>query len=213
MPFSSNYDAVNTPLNWDTDPNFATAAADSFFWRISNFVSFILYCFNHRHIKIFVLQIKQFRMHHRFYTLQVPAINKLFREFNPKAPSVAEINEKTLLLFTNTHPAMGYPQSNNPNIINAGGMTILPPKLLNEELETFISHKSGFIYFSLGTTVNEVTSDENILRSIMNVFGKLEQRVLWKWGGNLNVSLPENVKVMKWFSQQDVLSKTNLQST
>ena len=57
--------------------------------------------------------------------------------------------------------------------------------------------QDGVIFFSLGTNVKTnsgFTQEEKIL---IETFGKMKQRILWKWENeNLNVNL-KNVKISK----------------
>ncbi len=52
---------------------------------------------------------------------------------------------------------------------------------------------------------------EVTLELFTNVFGRLEQRVVWKWeGGEEGVAgKPDNVMLAKWLPQQDVLGHPN----
>ncbi|XP_047503002.1 UDP-glycosyltransferase UGT5-like [Penaeus chinensis] len=47
-------------------------------------------------------------------------------------------------------------------------------------------------------------------RVLVNVFGSLRQRVLWKWDVDSMVDLPPNVRLGKWLPQQDILSHPKL---
>ena len=41
----------------------------------------------------------------------------------------------------------------------------------------------------------------------MEVFGSLQQRVLWKWDSDSMDDLPPNVRLSKWLPQQDILGQ------
>lgn len=66
--------------------------------------------------------------------------------------------------------------------------------------------KQGVVVFSLGSLIQSETFDESKLQGFINVFKKLPQKVLWKFGGTIK-NQPENLKIMKWLPQGDVLSK------
>jgi glucuronosyltransferase len=51
-------------------------------------------------------------------------------------------------------------------------------------------------------------SDEK-RRLLLNVFGKLKQKVLWKWETEQMEDKPANVKLSKWLPQQDILAHKN----
>ena len=46
-------------------------------------------------------------------------------------------------------------------------------------------------------------------KTLLNVFGKLKQKVLWKWETESMEDKPENVMLHKWLPQQDVLGHPN----
>jgi len=48
---------------------------------------------------------------------------------------------------------------------------------------------------------------EETKQVFVNVFGRLKQRVIWKWEDDSMTDLPPNVKTSKWLPQQDILSK------
>jgi glucuronosyltransferase len=75
-------------------------------------------------------------------------------------------------------------------------------------LEKFIEGaKEGVIYFSLGSLVRSETFPEEKLRSFLDAFSELPQRVVWKTDSIRG--LPNNVMTSKWLPQFDILSMTN----
>jgi len=46
---------------------------------------------------------------------------------------------------------------------------------------------------------------EDYRRIFLKVFSKLKQKVLWKWESEFMDDLPDNVKLIKWAPQQDIL--------
>ena len=63
----------------------------------------------------------------------------------------------------------------------------------------FISHTHA-----QGSTINLLENDTLIFAS---VFGRLPQRVLWRHTGENMPQLSENVLVVKWLPQNDLLGK------
>ena len=47
-------------------------------------------------------------------------------------------------------------------------------------------------------------------KTLLNVFGKLKQKVLWKWETEHMDDKPPNVMLHKWLPQQDVLGHPNV---
>lgn len=78
-----------------------------------------------------------------------------------------------------------------------------------QHLEDFVaaSGEAGFVYVSMGSSVKAANMPEHLRRLLVQSFGRLPYRVLWKWEGNQSEmrDLPPNVKLSRWLPQQDVL--------
>lgn len=69
------------------------------------------------------------------------------------------------------------------------------------------SAKEGVIYFTLGSHIDVSGVFDDKLKGIFTrVFSELKQKVLWKWEKEFT-GLPANIKISKWFPQQDILGK------
>lgn len=138
----------------------------------------------------------------------MPFLNSVLGPYySPDTPKIENIaKDRTKLVFTNTISHMGYIRANVPAVVEIGGMHCHPAKALPNDLEEFIqsSGEHGFIYFSLGSTVQGSLLPNRIRKQILKVFKKLPQKILWKWEGEMN-DLPDNVRIYKWIPQQDVL--------
>lgn len=78
-------------------------------------------------------------------------------------------------------------------------------------LEDFIRGAGdvGFVFVSMGTSVNTEKMPPHLLRTLVDAFAKLAPyRVLWKFEGNLGDDLPPNVKIERWLPQQDILGES-----
>ena len=51
---------------------------------------------------------------------------------------------------------------------------------------------------------------EDKRKALLSVFGKLKQKVLWKWETDHMEDKPPNVMLHKWLPQQDVLGHPNV---
>lgn len=82
-------------------------------------------------------------------------------------------------------------------------------KYIFQDIQNFMDEaQHGVVYFSLGTFIPEHKLKAEIFHHFINVFKKLNQRVLWKTRNkNLTSLVPKNVKVGSWMPQQDVLGK------
>lgn len=69
-----------------------------------------------------------------------------------------------------------------------GPLTVKSPSPLSTDLEQFISGAGdkGIILFSLGT-LGDAVLQKHQLEMLAKVFERLEQRVIWRLNGNLNV--------------------------
>jgi glucuronosyltransferase len=67
------------------------------------------------------------------------------------------------------------------------------------------SAEHGVIYFSLGSVVKSSKMPRETVSLLLSELAKLKQTVLWKWEDDQLPNLPKNVKVKKWFPQNDIL--------
>ncbi|CAH1999056.1 unnamed protein product [Acanthoscelides obtectus] len=72
------------------------------------------------------------------------------------------------------------------------------------------SAPDGVVYFSLGSCVKSSEMDEERKQIILKAFGKLKQKVLWKWDEDAIPGKPDNIKLAKWLPQQDLLAHPNM---
>lgn len=61
--------------------------------------------------------------------------------------------------------------------------------------------------FSMGSVVPEDKLPIHLRDAFVEAFSKIPQRVVWKWNYNKPPRLSPNVKLVKWFPQQDLLGK------
>jgi glucuronosyltransferase len=192
-------DNLGTPSPPSFVPNSMVAATDrlSFLTRLRNFI----------HIGLDNLIL------HLYY---YPLIEKLYRDIlnDPSIPPVTEIEKNASLMLSNSHISFNQPRPMLPDIIEVGGMHLVPAKPVQpKELDDFLSGgKDGFILFSLGSAAKGSLMPEKYRKIFLNVFSKLKQRVLWKWETEQMEDLPPNVKLSKWIPQQDVLGHKNIRA-
>lgn len=139
----------------------------------------------------------------------IPFLNEITRKYYPEGtPPIEDAFQKTQLIFTNTVSKTGYARPNIPAVVESGGLHCRPAKPLPNDLEAFMESSGdyGVVYFSLGSTVKGESMPRDLQESILRVFGKLPQKILWKFEGEIE-NLPPNVRVLKWIPQQDVLGE------
>lgn len=132
----------------------------------------------------------------------------LMHKYFPDAPYITDLTQNTSLIFLNSHFSVDQPKPYLPIMQEVGGLHIHPPRKLPKEIQKFLDEaEEGAIYFSLGSNVKSKFLPEEKKRAILNTFGKLKMKVLWKFEENYSLETPSNVKFCKWCPQQDILGK------
>ncbi|CAG7720378.1 unnamed protein product, partial [Allacma fusca] len=127
-----------------------------------------------------------------------PKMETIYRNAlgDPTLPSVSEIEKNASIVLINSQISFNPPRPLMPDIIEVGGMHLLPAKPVPKELDAFLNgSKDGFILFSMGSALKGSMMPENYRKMFLNVFSKLKQRVLWKWETEKMDDLPPNVKL------------------
>lgn len=70
--------------------------------------------------------------------------------------------------------------------------------------------KNGVIYFSLGSNVKSTLLHYSCRKAFLDAFKELPFTILWKWEDEFLPDKPENVHIMKWMPQQDILGKYDI---
>ncbi|KAJ1522471.1 hypothetical protein ONE63_001661 [Megalurothrips usitatus] len=132
------------------------------------------------------------------------------KHFGPGVPPIEDIAHNMSLLITNTHPALNGPRPFGHAVVEVGGLHIGKQKPLPKDLETFVSGaKDGLIVFSLGSMVRTSSIPKDRAVALLDAFGTLKQRVVWKWEGEAPGPVPSNVLLSKWLPQFDVVCHNN----
>jgi glucuronosyltransferase len=126
--------------------------------------------------------------------------------FKEDFPSITEIVHNASLLLVNTHFSLNLPRPQVPAVIDIGGVHIGEIRKLPQNLEKWINESAhGVIYFSLGSMIKGHTFPDEKRREFLKAFGRLPQRVLWKWENDSMPGKPDNVMIQKWMPQLDIL--------
>lgn len=67
--------------------------------------------------------------------------------------------------------------------------------------------------FTLGSVVAISSLPQNIKNVIIDVLGKVSQRVLMKYEDDQMTNMPENMMIKKWFPQRDIISMNTMFNT
>ncbi|XP_018579881.1 UDP-glucuronosyltransferase 2B7-like [Anoplophora glabripennis] len=139
-----------------------------------------------------------------------PAQNKLMHEYFPDAPDLSDIIYNSSVLFLNSHESINQPIPHVPCMIDIGGFHVNAPKELPKDLKDFLDGaEEGVVYFSMGSNIKPSQISDNQKKALHQAFGKIKQKVLWKWDEDSIEGKPDNVKLGKWFPQADILAHPN----
>ncbi|XP_017768993.1 PREDICTED: UDP-glucuronosyltransferase 1-7C-like isoform X1 [Nicrophorus vespilloides] len=115
------------------------------------------------------------------------------------------------LMLVNSYFALNRARPFVPSIIEVGGIHLQEPKQLPLNIEKWINEsKDGVIYFSMGSMIKGHTFPEHKKQAFLRAFGRLKQRVLWKWENDTMPGKPDNVMIQKWMPQFDILCHPNV---
>jgi len=136
------------------------------------------------------------------------------REVDPNLPISDEIMKKRLTVFlSSSHPVTHGAWQYGPNVIEVGGLNVKKAKPLPDDLKKWMDEaNNGVILVSFGSTLNPSSMSSEKLELLLGVFRSLKQySFIWKWDTETEIpNLPNNVKIMSWLPQQDLLAHPNL---
>ncbi|KAJ3658299.1 hypothetical protein Zmor_010047 [Zophobas morio] len=133
--------------------------------------------------------------------------------FGEDSPSLMDITLNTSLLLVNSHFSLTLPRPTVPALVEVGGMHIGQVKKLPTDLEKWINESThGVIYFSLGSMIKGHTFPDEKRQEFLKAFGRLPQRVLWKYENDTMPGKPDNVMIQKWMPQLDILCHPNVKA-
>jgi glucuronosyltransferase len=146
------------------------------------------------------------------YFYHFPKQKKLYEAFFPKANLTFDKQRKNLaLLFNNNHFSSSTVRPGMPNIIDIGGNHVEPAKPLPSDIQQFLdSAEHGAILFSMGSIIQAVQWPIEKREAFIKAFGKLKQKVLWKYENDTLPNKPSNVMISKWIPQRDILAHPNM---
>lgn len=122
----------------------------------------------------------------------------------------------TDMALVNSNPVIDSAESLPPNVIEVGGLQIIKPKPLDQEVDEFLSKgKKGAILMSLGTNMRSDKLGDGNIENFIKAFSEIpEFNFLWKFESPEIIvdKLPPNVMIRNWVKQNDVLAHTNLKA-
>ncbi|EDV93630.1 UDP-glycosyltransferase UGT5 [Drosophila grimshawi] len=147
--------------------------------------------------------------------VHLPSQEKLYEQYFPQASKTLEqVLDSFSLMLLGQHFTLSYPRPYLPSMIEVGGLHLQQerdPQPLPDDLATFVTGAShGVIYFSMGSNIKSSDFPAPTRQVLLQVFGSLKQRILWKFELEQLDDLPENVLISKWFPQPDILAHPNV---
>ncbi|XP_064628131.1 2-hydroxyacylsphingosine 1-beta-galactosyltransferase-like [Lineus longissimus] len=134
-----------------------------------------------------------------------------FTEYGREKPysSWQDIAMKSKLFIMNKNGVIDCPTPSMPNLIQVGGLTTKPPKPLPADYQKFVDDSQhGVIVLSFGSAVAYIPKE--MFLKFLSAFGNIKQRVIWRITRTYDETIPENVKIVQWMPQNDLLAHPNV---
>ncbi|XP_025752059.2 UDP-glucuronosyltransferase 1-1 isoform X2 [Manacus vitellinus] len=130
---------------------------------------------------------------------------RLASEFLRRDVTVPDLLRQASIWLMKIDFVLHYPKPLMPNMILVSGVNCAS-KQLSQEFEAIVnaSGEHGIVVFSLGSMVSEIPMKKAI--EIADALGTVPQTVLWRYTGPTPPNLPQNVKLVKWLPQNDLLA-------
>jgi len=98
-----------------------------------------------------------------------------------------------------------------PNTVEIAGIHVKPVKPLPADIQEFLdSATDGVILFSMGSFIQSKQWPVEMREALVKSFGKLKQKVLWKYENETLPGNPGNIKIGSWIPQRDILAHPNV---
>ncbi|XP_076864450.1 UDP-glucuronosyltransferase 1A1-like isoform X2 [Brachyhypopomus gauderio] len=125
--------------------------------------------------------------------------------FLQRAVNMQEILSTGALWLFRYDFAVEFPRPLMPNMVLIGGFNCALKSPLSLDIEDFVegSGVHGVVVFTLGSLVPSMPAEKASI--FFEAFSQIPQRVLWRYTGDVPDKVPENVKLMKWLPQNDLL--------
>lgn len=141
----------------------------------------------------------------------VPKTDEMIRRVAAfkNVPYLGDLDRKVILMLVNSHHAVDFPESIPQNMVQVGGLQILPSKPLPADIDEFIkSAKKGAILFSLGTNVLSSDLGEERIQMFLEAFRRFpDYNFLWKFEADpKQYNIPGNLMMRKFLPQSDILA-------
>lgn len=130
--------------------------------------------------------------------------DQITAEFLGEDVTVAEILSNSDIWLLRSDFTLEFPRPLMPNIVLVGGINCDVRNPLPDELSPWVSGQHGFVVFTFGSMVSELPDEIRII--FFEAFKQIPQKVIWRYTGPVPENVPENVKLMEWVPQNDLLA-------
>lgn len=147
---------------------------------------------------------------YNFY--HMPKQQRLYKKLFPQSKiSFGEVRKNVSMIFMNSHVSSSAARPFMPNMIGIAGIHVQPAKKLPKDIQDFLDSASdGAILFSMGSAVQSTDWTPERRDAFVKVFGRLKQKVLWKYENETLPGNPGNIKIGKWIPQRDIIAHPNV---
>ncbi|CAJ1071620.1 UDP-glucuronosyltransferase-like [Xyrichtys novacula] len=126
-------------------------------------------------------------------------------QFLGEKVGVAEVLSESAIWLHRIDFTLELPRPLMPNMVLVGGINCNVRNPLSKDLESWVSGEHGFIVFTLGTAVSDMPEETTSI--FLEAFRQIPQKVIWRYTGKVPDNVPENVKMMDWVPQNDLLAQ------
>uniref|UniRef100_A0A7N9AM22 glucuronosyltransferase n=1 Tax=Mastacembelus armatus TaxID=205130 RepID=A0A7N9AM22_9TELE len=125
-------------------------------------------------------------------------------QFLGEEVGVAQVLSDSAIWLLRIDFTLEFPRPLMPNIVLVGGINCNVRNPLPEDLESWVSGEHGFVVFTLGSMVSEMPVETTCV--FLEAFRQIPQKVIWRYTGQIPNNVPNNVKIMNWVPQNDLLA-------
>uniref|UniRef100_A0A8C9XEF7 UDP-glucuronosyltransferase n=1 Tax=Sander lucioperca TaxID=283035 RepID=A0A8C9XEF7_SANLU len=125
-------------------------------------------------------------------------------QFLGEEVGIAEVLSESAIWLLRLDFTLEFPRPIMPNVVLVGGINCNVRHPLPEDLESWVSGEHGFVVFTLGTMLSDLPEETTSV--FLEAFRQIPQKVIWRYTGQVPDSFPENVKLMNWVPQNDLLA-------
>ncbi|XP_077470471.1 UDP-glucuronosyltransferase 1A1-like isoform X1 [Stigmatopora argus] len=130
--------------------------------------------------------------------------DRMASEFLEEDVGVAEVLSDSAIWLHRIDFTLEYPRPLMPNMVPVGGINCNVRNPLPKDLEPWVSGKHGFVIFTLGTALKKIPIE--MTQIFFDAFKQIPQKVIWRYSGIVPDNTPENIKMMSWVPQNDLLA-------